>query len=157
MIHIMSRLIPPHLAIYLNQKDGAVTPFVPSVRPASSNILIGWYKDQIGFDASFINSREVISYTARMFTEIYCIVSGKVQRVGYRDFVQRMAKERGLKGWVKNREDGTVEILAQGYPDDLKACIEALHTGSVLAKVDSVAVDWRTPKHQFDDFSVLIS
>ena len=89
-----------------------------------------------------------------MFTEIYCIVSGKVQRVGFRDFVQRSAREHKLTGWVKNREDGTVEICAQGYPDDLKLFIEELHNGSVLARVESVAVDWRTPKELFDDFVV---
>lgn len=90
-----------------------------------------------------------------MFTEIHCMVHGNVQLVGYRDFVQKIAHTRNLTGWVKNREDGTVEILAQGMPDDLKACIEDLHQGSVLAEVESVAVDWRTPKEHFEDFIVI--
>lgn len=90
-----------------------------------------------------------------MFTEIYCIVIGKVQRVGYRDFVEKIALERGLSGWVKNREDGAVEILFQGLPDDLKSATEEIQTGSVLSRVESVAVDWRTPKVQYDEFKVL--
>lgn len=90
-----------------------------------------------------------------MFSEIHCIVKGKVQMVGYRDFVQRLAKKLNLTGWVKNMDDGSVEVLAQGIPDDLKACIEELNSGSVLAKVESIAVDWRTPAEQFDDFVVI--
>ena len=90
-----------------------------------------------------------------MFSEIYCIVSGKVQRVGYRAFVESLARKHQLSGWVKNREDGCVEILFQGIPDELKHAIEGLHEGSVLAHVASVGVDWRTPREQFDDFKVI--
>jgi acylphosphatase len=92
-----------------------------------------------------------------MFSEIHCIVHGKVQRVGYRDFIQHTAKKLDLTGWVKNKENETVEVLAQGIPDDLKLFIEALHSGSVLAKIDSVAVDWQTPKELHDDFTVIFS
>ena len=90
-----------------------------------------------------------------MFTEIYCVVKGKVQRVAYRDYIQRYANDRGITGWVKNKEDGTVEILAQSIPDDLKEYIEILQTGSPLARVESVAVDWRTPEEQYEDFIVI--
>ncbi len=91
-----------------------------------------------------------------MFTEIYCVVSGRVHRVGYRAHVETIARERAVTGWVKNDlKRGTVEIVLQGYPDVLKQCIEDLHQGSVLAKVESVAVDWRTPRDQFDDFKVI--
>ena len=90
-----------------------------------------------------------------MFTEVLCTISGKVQRVGYRDFVARIAKERSLTGYVQNKKDGTVEVMAQGMPDDLKGLIEELHAGSVLAEVLSVSADWRTPAKTFDDFEVL--
>ncbi|NCN52760.1 acylphosphatase [Candidatus Parcubacteria bacterium] len=89
-----------------------------------------------------------------MFTEARCIVTGKVQAVGYRDFVTSAAKEYGFTGFVQNRKDGSVEIVVQGIPDDLKTFVEALHAGSVLAKVESVGVDWQTPKRQFTDFEV---
>ena len=90
-----------------------------------------------------------------MFTEVYCVVTGKVQQVAYRDFAQRMAKTHALTGWVKNKEDGTVEVLAQGYPDDLKLFIEVLNECSSLSRVDSVGVDWRTTSDQLDDFIVI--
>ena len=54
-----------------------------------------------------------------MFTEILCVISGKVQRVGYRDFVARAAKDHALVGYVRNKDDGTVEVLAQGTPEAL--------------------------------------
>lgn len=85
------------------------------------------------------------------------MVSGRVQRVGYRDFVDEYAKNHGLTGWIQNRKDGKVEIVLQGYPEDLRACIEALNEGSVLAHIENISVDWRNPKKQFDTFKVVSS
>lgn len=90
-----------------------------------------------------------------MFSEIYCVITGRVQRVGFRAFVESVAREREVVGWVHNREDGTVHVLMQGLPDVLKECTEDLQTGSVLSRVDSVAVDWRTPGEQFNEFKIL--
>lgn len=91
-----------------------------------------------------------------MFAEIFCVIRGKVHGVGFRAFVETVAKEHAVMGWVRNNmTDGTVEVLMQGIPDVLKECTEALHAGSVLSKVESVAVDWRTPREQFDDFKVI--
>lgn len=91
-----------------------------------------------------------------MFSEIYCIISGKVHGVGFRAYVESVARDRGVTGWVKNNtEKETVELVFQGIPDVLKACIEDLQNGSVLSKVESVAVDWRTPKEQFSEFKIL--
>lgn len=86
--------------------------------------------------------------------EIYCVVSGKVQNVRYRDYVQVSASELGLTGWVRNLSDGTVAVCAQGLPDNLKEFVEYLHEGSLNAKVEAVSVDWRTAKTAFDDFSI---
>lgn len=87
-------------------------------------------------------------------TEIHCIVTGEVQGVSYRYYVQDAATELGLSGWVRNKADGSVEVLAQGMPDTLKEFVEYLHEGSLRAKVDAVAVDWRTVRKQLEDFSV---
>jgi len=87
--------------------------------------------------------------------EIQCIASGTVQGVAYRIYVQDAATELGLTGLVRNLSNGTVEIVAQGTPDILKEFVEYLHEGSLMAKVDSVAVDWVTPKVTYDEFSVL--
>ncbi len=90
-----------------------------------------------------------------MFTEIYCVATGKVQRVGFRAHVESIAREYQVTGWVRNHEDGSVLILMQGIPDVLKECTEKLQQGSVLARIESIAVDWRTPKELFDDFKII--
>lgn len=87
-------------------------------------------------------------------TEMYCIVGGKVQGVAYRAYIQDAAMNLGITGWVKNLNDGTVEIVAQGSPDSLKDLVEYLHEGSLLAVVESVSIDWRTSKVVYDDFSI---
>lgn len=97
----------------------------------------------------------VMHYSLVMFTEIHCVVTGKVQGVAYRDFVQNTARELTLMGWVKNNNDGSVELLAQGLPEDLKTMTEALHEGSILAEVAGVKADWRTPVQHFEDFVVI--
>lgn len=96
-------------------------------------------------------------YTMRMFSEIYCVVKGRVQGVGYRDFIDRYAKEHTLSGWITNKSDGSVEMVLQGTPDELKDCIEILNQGSLLARVDSLSVDWRTPEKLFNEFRVIAS
>ena len=86
--------------------------------------------------------------------EMYCVVSGRVQNVAYRVYAQDAATELEVFGWVRNLSDGTVEVVAQGSPDILKDFVEYLHEGSLMAKVEAVAIDWRTVKKQLDDFSV---
>ena len=88
-------------------------------------------------------------------TEIECIVYGRVQGVGYRDYVTIAAKECSVSGWVQNQTDGTVRVCAQGTPDNVKEFIEYLHEGSVVAVVEDVSVDWRSAEQVYEDFSVL--
>lgn len=87
-------------------------------------------------------------------TEIHCIISGKVQGVRYRDYVQTSATALQITGWVRNMQDGTVEVRAQGLPETLKEFIEYLHEGSLQSKVDGVSVEWRTAKELYEDFSI---
>ena len=89
-----------------------------------------------------------------MFEEIRCIIEGRVQMVMFRDFAQRKARGLELVGWVKNLDNGTVEVVAQGTPDQLKDYIAQLHEGSILSRVDSVSVEWRAPSGHFDDFII---
>lgn len=88
-------------------------------------------------------------------TEIHCIITGQVQNVNYRDYVQVSANALELTGSVKNLPDGTVEVVAQGTPDQLKDFVEYLHEGSLQAKVEAVSVEWRTARKIADDFSIL--
>ncbi|MEP9360836.1 acylphosphatase [Sphingomonas sp. KR3-1] len=66
------------------------------------------------------------------------LVSGRVQRVGYRDWAVRLAKQLGVKGWVRNLNDGRVELLAEGDDEALVSLTEALREGPPMAVVDHV-------------------
>lgn len=89
--------------------------------------------------------------------EMQCIVSGKVQGVSYRTYVQDSAGALGLTGYTRNLSDGTVEVVAQGDQTTLKELVEYLHEGSLLSEVEGVAVEWRSLKNKLDDFSILYS
>jgi acylphosphatase len=63
------------------------------------------------------------------------VISGRVQGVGFRAFVERQARKRGLRGWVRNRRDGTVEALVIGDEATLREMEAACHRGPSLAAV----------------------
>jgi acylphosphatase len=66
-------------------------------------------------------------------------VTGRVQGVGYRLWATRMAARLGLRGWVRNRADGTVEALVTGAPVDIAAMVEACRNGPRGAQVTGVS------------------
>ena len=73
------------------------------------------------------------------------LVKGRVQGVGFRWFVQREAAEIGLKGWVRNTDEGHVEIVAAGNSEDLAELKDALRKGSRGSRVDAVI------EHELDE------
>lgn len=77
-------------------------------------------------------------------------VAGRVQGVGFRYFVIREASARGVTGWVRNRADGSVELLAEGPRAALDELIEALRRGPPAARVTSVETNWLEggPEHR---------
>jgi acylphosphatase len=64
------------------------------------------------------------------------VVAGLVQGVGYRWFVRETAQRLGVSGWARNREDGSVEIEAEGDSGVLEAFAGELRTGHPAARVD---------------------
>lgn len=87
--------------------------------------------------------------------ELHAIIHGRVQLVLFRDFVQRKARALGIKGFVQNRPDGTVEVVAQGDKENLEKLLEMLKRGPLLARVDSIKKEWRTPPEVFSSFNIL--
>ncbi len=87
--------------------------------------------------------------------ELHATITGKVQGVRYRDYVQQAATDLGLVGTVHNQADGSVYVIAQGMPDVLKEFVEYLHEGSLLSKVDGVAVEWRSVSGIYHEFSII--
>jgi acylphosphatase len=66
------------------------------------------------------------------------LVKGRVQGVGFRWFVHQEAAEIGLRGWVRNTDQGHVEIVAAGKPEALAELKDALRKGSRGSRVDAV-------------------
>ena len=69
---------------------------------------------------------------------MHFLVKGRVQGVGFRWFVHREAAEIGLRGWVKNTDEGHVEVVAAGTPDQIAELKTALQEGSRGSRVDAV-------------------
>jgi acylphosphatase len=71
-------------------------------------------------------------------TRLHAVVRGRVQGVGFRWFVRERASALGLAGWVRNREDGTVEVAAEGAPEAIDRLRELLARGPRGADVSAV-------------------
>ena len=69
------------------------------------------------------------------------VVRGRVQGVGFRHAATRAASEAGVVGWVRNRNDGTVEAFAQGAPAAVEAYADWCRTGPPIARVIAVDVE----------------
>ena len=82
-------------------------------------------------------------------------VTGTVQGVFYRAYVQDAATDLGVVGSIHNQPDGTVEVIAEGLPETLKDFVEYLHEGSLQSQVETVSIEWGTARGTFSDFSVL--
>lgn len=67
-------------------------------------------------------------------------ISGRVQGVGFRDFIQRRARALGVTGWVRNRSDGSVEAIVQGSDDAVNQIIALARQGPRSARVTEVSV-----------------
>ena len=68
-------------------------------------------------------------------------ITGRVQGVGYRAWAMQIARRLGLRGWVRNRSDGSVDALVTGEEDAVARMIEACREGPLGARVSDVAVN----------------
>lgn len=76
---------------------------------------------------------------------LHFLIQGRVQGVGFRWYVHREAGELDLRGWVRNTEEGEVEVVASGTPDDLAALRASLRSGPRGSRVD------RLVEHYLDE------
>ena len=84
--------------------------------------------------------------SAKLLTMVlHFLIQGRVQGVGFRWFVQREAGELGLRGWVRNTEEGEVEVVVSGSEADLAELRASLRQGPRGARVD------RLIEHYLDD------
>ena len=81
------------------------------------------------------------------------LVRGRVQGVGYRDYAQRAASMLGLTGYVRNLDDGRVEVYAAGAPDKLSDLAAALRKGPRLSDVRGLE-EQEAALQQYSDFQI---
>ena len=85
------------------------------------------------------------------FKKLEATVIGRVQGVGFRFFVERMAVLLGLTGWVCNLADGNVKVLAVGTPDKIADFLLTLQEGPNMARVDDVKYSIESVNYNEDD------
>jgi acylphosphatase len=85
---------------------------------------------------------------------LHALVEGHVQGVGFRYYVQTVAQELHLTGWVRNTYDGSVEVLAEGPRTDLEMLVAFLRRGPRSSFVSEVQTEWKKARSEFDHFDV---
>jgi undecaprenyl diphosphate synthase len=86
--------------------------------------------------------------------QVFIKVSGRVQGVRYRATLAQVAASLGLKGYVENKPDGTVELLAQGPRQDLNEILKWSQKGSFLSKVEGMSFEFSKVKKEYPDFEL---
>ena len=88
---------------------------------------------------------------------VHLIISGFVQGVGFRSWVRREAQKLGVVGWVKNRDDGAVEIVGEGTEDKLRELIKLVRIGPEVAEVTQVDIKWSSVSTcKFSEFVIIL-
>ncbi|HTX90115.1 MAG TPA: acylphosphatase [Anaerolineales bacterium] len=85
---------------------------------------------------------------------VHIWVSGRVQGVGFRAFVQQSGTIFGLTGWVRNIGYDQVEVVAEGSRPVLERFAEAVKTGPRASRVDDARIEWEQPIDEFSSFEV---
>ncbi len=85
---------------------------------------------------------------------VHLVVKGRVTGVFFRASAQREARRLGVTGWAKNRNDGSVEILAEGEENAIREIINWSQHGPSAARVDDVELRWKGYTGEHPDFRI---
>lgn len=83
------------------------------------------------------------------------LLSGRVQGVWFRDHTEKWANELGLKGFVRNLDDGRVEVVAEGSKESLKELESKIKKGPQGALVENAEISWSDVTDEFNDFRTI--
>lgn len=86
---------------------------------------------------------------------IQLVIRGRVQGVYFRASAQREARRLGLTGWVRNRPDSAVELVAEGEEDQVKDFLAWAQRGPSTARVDQVETRWRSYTGEYPEFRIV--
>ena len=87
----------------------------------------------------------------------HLVISGKVQGVGFRYWLQRLAVEKNICGWVKNKTSGNVEALIVGEEKEIQELIKLCEMGPGSAKIDYVQINDYSKDYIKKDFDIIKS
>ena len=87
----------------------------------------------------------------------HLVISGKVQGVGFRYWLQRLAIEKNIYGWVKNKTSGNVEALIVGEEKEIQKLIKLCEMGPGSAKIDYVQINDYRKDYIKKDFDIIKS
>lgn len=76
------------------------------------------------------------------------VIAGRVQGVGYRDWMATAAQALGVAGWVRNLPDGSVEALVYGETDSVEELLRACRRGPRMASVTRIEEEWADPPEE---------
>ena len=82
------------------------------------------------------------------------MIRGRVQGVGFRYFLLGRATGLGLKGWVRNNDNGTVELVAEGPRVELEILMRAAEEGPRMARVERVETEWSAASGGLESFDL---
>ena len=86
---------------------------------------------------------------------MHAFVQGTVQGVGFRFFIYQTGLNLKLNGWVRNRINGNVEILAEGSREKLDILLKETSRGPQMAQIDKVDVEWQKSRNDLPPFTIL--
>ncbi len=87
-------------------------------------------------------------------SSVHAVITGQVQGVSFRYFTYHEALKLGLKGWVRNLRDGSVEALFEGEPESIERVLAWCKLGPPAARVEAVRVEWQPPSGKLVAFQV---
>ena len=86
---------------------------------------------------------------------LHAFVQGSVQGVGFRFFIYQTGLNLHLYGWVRNRINGSVEILAEGSREKLNTLLRETRKGPQMAQIMKVDVKWQKSRNDLPPFTIL--
>jgi acylphosphatase len=86
---------------------------------------------------------------------LHVVIEGDVQGVGFRYYVVDVARSLGVRGWVRNRADGSVELTAEGDRGPLDGLLDAARRGPGGARVHRVQVEWEKARGDLGPFQLI--
>lgn len=86
--------------------------------------------------------------------QVYLLISGDVQGVGYRYFARSVASKYNLTGYVKNLHNGKVEAVLEGEDENIFKAVDEFKKGPVSSKVTSIDIQWKPATSFYNSFSI---